>query len=582
MFLFLIIIFLIITPAEGGGEEIWKILLHYRDGESVIDDPSFFLDPQGRKDPRMELEAFLKEIRRDPSIACRFPARAFYVRNWLGVKIPPQECAELQRFLRELEGSRISIIYADSHMGSPASMFGHTFLRIFSSEKNLYSFIVNYAAEVEREPGITYAIKGLTGGYRGYFSVGPYFEKIREYSGIEGRDLWEYELSVDPQRVMLFKLHLWELRRVYSYYYFFHKNCSSEVFNLLRIFYPDKEFRLKTSWTLPIDTIKYLLKEDLVKEVRFNPSLQKRIEAGSEDLSREELELIKEWVRGNRSLPEGRKGVFYDVASDYVRFMYYGGALEIGRYRKLYLASLKNRSTAEGGGLEIKKIKGERPDHSHGTQRLRIGYGYKKGAGGFLDIAYRPVYHDLVDPPAGYRRSSEVVFSEFVIRYFAVQNRLFLQRWTAIRITSLERRGVLFKPLSWFVNTGYKRDIDGRGVEGGFLYLNSGGGLTLGRRELGLSLLPEVRVRAFGDREGLSGGGGFKVLILRQGNRTSFRITASGGIFLAPSGNHIYRELEATAGIHLFRNLSLRFSGRYFSLGGKDSLEASGSWALYF
>ena len=234
------------------------MLLHYKEGKSTIEDKKFFLHPEGYKEPFKELEETVKRLKSEPKLRCKFPARACFIEKYLKVKLPKPKCPELEKFLSEVKGSRISIIFADYHINSPASMFGHTFLRIFEKERNLYTYVVNYSANVDESNPILYAFKGLFGYYKGYYSVAPFYIKIKEYVGIEGRDLWEYELKVSAERLHLLKLHLWELKNVYSYYYFFQKNCSSEVFHTLNLLYPEDKFELKTWWTVPIYTVKFL------------------------------------------------------------------------------------------------------------------------------------------------------------------------------------------------------------------------------------------------------------------------------------------------------------------------------------
>ncbi len=66
------------------------------------------------------------------------------------------------------------MVFASGYVNSPASMFGHTFLRIDSSLENspLLSFAVNYAALTDpKDGGIAFTVKGMLGGYKGYYSV---------------------------------------------------------------------------------------------------------------------------------------------------------------------------------------------------------------------------------------------------------------------------------------------------------------------------------------------------------------------------------------------------------------------------
>jgi hypothetical protein len=86
-------------------------------------------------------------------------------------------------------------------MNNPASMFGHTFLRVDKNregpEQTLLNYGVNYAANVDTKNvnALAYAFEGLFGFFRGTFTLFPYYAKVQEYSNWESRDLWEYELD---------------------------------------------------------------------------------------------------------------------------------------------------------------------------------------------------------------------------------------------------------------------------------------------------------------------------------------------------------------------------------------------------
>ena len=86
---------------------------------------------------------------------------------------------------------------------------------------------------LDEKNGLTFAIQGLIGGYPGTFSVLPYYIKVREYSNLENRDLWEYELNLSPEEIEIFVDHLWELGSTYFAYYYLSENCSYHVLGLL-------------------------------------------------------------------------------------------------------------------------------------------------------------------------------------------------------------------------------------------------------------------------------------------------------------------------------------------------------------
>ena len=70
-------------------------------------------------------------------------------------------------------------------MNNPSSMFGHTLLRIDqkgqTEQTRLLAYAINYAANVTTENGLAYAALGVSGGFQGFFSIMPYYLKVKEY-----------------------------------------------------------------------------------------------------------------------------------------------------------------------------------------------------------------------------------------------------------------------------------------------------------------------------------------------------------------------------------------------------------------
>src|SRR3989304_2069780 len=123
-------------------QRYWHVLLHYkphRSGfKSLVDDPAFFLSPEGKEDPASELNATIKALfssdtRDDSHPKCRFIGRY----EWLKEKLNIDEnafsdisCNEFQTILNSVQPRFAVLIFPASYMNNPASMFGHTLLRI--------------------------------------------------------------------------------------------------------------------------------------------------------------------------------------------------------------------------------------------------------------------------------------------------------------------------------------------------------------------------------------------------------------------------------------------------------------------
>jgi len=238
---------------EGVYEErYWSLLLHFDGEKSEIEDPAFFISPNGRFSKKDELLATLETLYNetrfdDNSTACRFPARKRWLEERLGLKgLPQVECREYEEILERVDPVSATLVFPSAHINSPASMFGHTFLRINSSyNSRLLSYAVNYAADADpsKENGVIFAIKGLFGGYYGRYSLLPYYDKLKEYRDTENRDIWEYDLDLDRNETLRMFEHIWEVKDVRSSYYFFTDNCSYEMLWLIEAARPNLHLR---------------------------------------------------------------------------------------------------------------------------------------------------------------------------------------------------------------------------------------------------------------------------------------------------------------------------------------------------
>ena len=68
------------------------------------------------------------------------------------LKLPVIPCERFDQWIAELNADSITLIFASAFLGNPASMFGHTFLRIDqegqTEQTRLLAYTINYAADV--------------------------------------------------------------------------------------------------------------------------------------------------------------------------------------------------------------------------------------------------------------------------------------------------------------------------------------------------------------------------------------------------------------------------------------------------
>ena len=294
-------------------DRYWDILLFYKPAaggrKSLVDDPKFFLAPDGKHDPGTELTATIEAFfdnTLSPPARCRFPARYEWLKGTLPIdetRLPATECPRLDNTLRIINAKSASLIFSSGHMNAPASMFGHTFLRLDGDyESPLLSYAVNYAATIDRrDGGVAYAFKGLFGFYPGYFSILPYYTKVREYASMEQRDLWEYRTNLTEAEVRRMTLHVLEMEGIYSDYYFLDENCSYDLLFLLEAARPSVDLtdRHRGFFVTPIDTLRSVLAAGLIDNVVFRPSEARKIRRKAEGADPAEIDLAKALASGD-------------------------------------------------------------------------------------------------------------------------------------------------------------------------------------------------------------------------------------------------------------------------------------------
>ena len=534
----------------------WQVLLHYQKRtsgwRSPVDDPEFFLSPRGKEDPAAELEATIKALfgpdgQERNETRCRFPARY----EWLSRELrspgePPvtTRCAELSLALERVAPRSATLVFPGSYPNSPASMFGHTLLNFSGPrESKLLAHAANYSAFTDESNGFVYAVKGLTGGYRGYFSLLPYYEKLKEYSGLERRDIWEYPLNLTPEETRRMFLHLWELRDIFSDYFFFDENCSYNLLFLLEAARPS--LRLTDSrplWVLPVDTIRWLDREGLIGEAWFRPSLATALAEAREALTRDELHAARFLATGVLAVAElevlvaneeARRRIL-EVAARAVEQEYLSRRMDLPTYRMRVLELLTVRSRL--GRSEAADAAAERPvqpDHGHGPSRFSLGGGYDAGRW-VNELRYRPLYHDLLDDEAGYLAGAQIVLGQVVMRYFPDEQGLRLERLDLIDLISLTPATPGEKPISWQMRLGAQRlrfDDDSSRLA---LYFNPGAGYAVRSGPMTGYLMMESALRIgagleVGYQAGAGGGAG---LLLEHGSwRGHGRIRYMGYLF---------------------------------------------------
>lgn len=448
-------------------DSYWLKLLHYqKNHQSETRTKKFFITEEGFKNPDAELNAFITLIMQaDPLLgdqhpACLFPARY----NWLQSKISTLKnikCPALEQWKTAINASQATLVFTADYLNSPASMFGHTFLRVdssqYSSDARLLSYAINFAANVDNPNALAFAIKGLTGAYPGVFSLLPYYEKVKEYSDMESRDLWEYELSFTAIEVDTMLNHIWELKDVEFPYYFLTHNCSYQLLSLFEIARPSlkltQQFPLQA---IPLDTLKAsLATPNLLKNITFRPSLEKKLITNIDSLSPQEKKLALNLIHKKTSfeLSNAEKAKALEVAYDY---LYYRDIFSPEKIDKTYFRNLliKRASIPIPDQRKIVTKPITDPNQSHETARISLSVGHDSEWYNKLQV--RAAYHDTLDIAQGYRNGANLEVLKSTLRYS--DNTLTLDSINLLKITSLSPRNDFLKPKSWDIDIAWQHE----------------------------------------------------------------------------------------------------------------------------
>ncbi len=475
-------------------EREWHVLLHYRPGvggrpESEADGPRFFLAPNGKTSPREEMRATLAAFfsplpaaAADEHPLCRFPARLQWLSRRLEIeaeRLARPVCKEFDAWYAAVDARAATLVFASAQLNSPASMYGHTLLRIErraqSADSPLLSLAINYAADPTTFNVFAYPSLGLTGGFKGRFSSLPYYLKVQEYSNMESRDLWEYRLALDDRQLDRVLRHLWELDVTHFDYYFLSENCSYHLLSLFELADPSKRLLERfRRYTIPVDTVRALIDAGFVESRTYRPSHVTQMKARRGRLTGREVRLAERLTDVRRPfdgkaldpLHPDRQAAVLDAALDYSKFRYGFGKARKSSLEKEVVrresSLLFRRSTIPLPSPPADPPMPPPPEDGHRSARFAAGTRWADGAVGVLTVGYRPALHDLLDPPAGFVPDSEL---EMFAMRLAIDpgaagdgprrvDSVTLDRLDLVRVTSISPRREWIRKPSWRLRAG--------------------------------------------------------------------------------------------------------------------------------
>jgi hypothetical protein len=472
---------------------MWQRLIHYRPGllgwTSEADAAEFFLSPDGKTDPRAELEATLRGFfgpeskdKRLEHPFCRFPARLAWLNSRLHFdfsRLPRRACARFQDFRDKLQPESLVLVFSSYYLNNPASAFGHTFLRVNKQGHGgaeegleLLDYGIDFSANVDTGNALVYALKGLFGMFPGTFRKVPYYLKVREYNDYESRDLWEYELNLSREELSMVIAHLWELGSNYFDYFYLSENCSYHILGVLEVASPRLNLLDHVGWpVIPADTVKAIKKQPgLVRKVHFRPSNRTQARMRLDQLSSAELDLVSTLVDDANTpiaphVDQQTQARVLDAALDLVDFRYARDFVEKGGTGEdSEAATLKQRLLERRAAilLESEMVRfappfRKMPHAGHDSSRFGLGSGYLQSRGYFHTLDVRLALHDLADSSRGFPDDAAIEFLPLRLRYYVEDPAVSVEDVSLIRVISLPALSRFVQKWSWTVRVGGTR-----------------------------------------------------------------------------------------------------------------------------
>ncbi len=143
---------------------------------------------------------------------------------------------------------------------------------------------------------------------------------MREYTNLEGRDLWEYRLNLSAEEVTFLIDHLLELDGSFAPYYFADDNCSQQILELIEVAKP--HLNLASQFhdiTIPLDTVKALANKGMLSGEKVRLSLQTEWRTRYTDLHYSEKSALREIVRNPIFIKEQNSGFSFLTAKEQAR-----------------------------------------------------------------------------------------------------------------------------------------------------------------------------------------------------------------------------------------------------------------------
>lgn len=448
---------------------------HKNTNQSEVSYSGYFFAQDGRQNIQNEMNADITALFQvadaNQSIRCKFPARSQWLIQQLNIsqqQLPVVFCPEFDQWYAQIKPYQVTLIYATDFMGNPSSMFGHTLLRLDPKDQkqlNLVSYAVNYAATVNSDDNWSYAWKGLVGKYPGEYSLMPYYRKVKEYGDFESRDLWEYELNLNPEETAFLVKHIWEMQKVSFPYYFVSDNCAYRLLGLIDLVRPSSNLRKQFTYAaIPIETIKAVEQQGLVREAVYRPALETQLNSQAKQhghaLAKKAHAIAvlepQQMQAALTDYDDQDRAKILEMAYDdlYLQFVARQVDASFTQPRFRQLLGLRSQIPIEKQRLAPVRPKVD-PVNGHDSRKWSVEAGEVQGEK-FVQIGHRQAYHELKDPQGGFRTGTQLLFLDGAAQWR--DDRLKLEHLDVLTVNSYNPITPFKMPITWGFTLGWQQE----------------------------------------------------------------------------------------------------------------------------
>jgi hypothetical protein len=219
------------------------------------------------------------------------------------------------------------------------------------------------------------------------------------------------------------------------------------------------------AWAAPSETVRAVTAQpDLVRAAVFRPSSATVTRRRLGALAGSERALVKELSAGQAApgdaaidrLPPARAAAVLEAAQSYAAYRRAIGRTDVPDPVALAhdLVVARSRLDVASQAPEV-PVPPVRPEQGHDTTRVSAGIGRWDGRD-FEELAARGAYQGILDADGGYVPGAQIEFLDLGLRRYG-DSAPRVEYLVPLSILSLSPRDAFFRPLSWNIDTGWRR-----------------------------------------------------------------------------------------------------------------------------